>query len=1056
MRHNVSIFKNGAFLALVTSGIFSAHIAQGESLATRQVLIYSVLADEPIVDTRTKNFRAKGNIALLTSEGFLTGELLSSQEGGQVITLEGNVHVVRKSEKIVASRLVLDRRTGEFQLFDAEIITDPLMSAKEAVDANLLGISVEEVAFEKARLNRIASIEKELQSLRDNYIRSRNLELMARETDAALPGSFTIQKKYAETLRKLIIARHEPNQIFEELPEETQKRLRDRRDASLGFLKAHPEFLSSNQALSGVQSYARIRAASVYRSPDGTFTYSNASVTPCRCSSDTRPIFGISSVSGNMEIGEYAHMKGAVLDVFNVPVLYSPYFLYPVKSKRESGFLKPYFFMSQKNRVVGIPFFLTLGDHADATFAANDFAAKGTRIDVEGRFQLSPQSRLEMYGEYISDNDFKKRAQVSQKEIADKISYLKANGTQNPLEIEDLEDRVVAPTNKRWYARGGWSVPLTGWAAAKTSGEVVSDPSYFSDFSTDDDSTPGLNLLKPAATSKRFLLHEASVEYYGKESVISTRVQGIRDIFSLRSTDTIYRIPRFEAAILPRSYFGLPLSVDGVGTWERIKRNSKLPFVDLVRSTQTSQNTVELSRDRRREPDEPFVTGDRAFGKANILLPLPSNNFINASLGASFIGNEYRFPAASGDTAHNASQRYASYNADVAMPLFSEFNFFSPKERSLLATLRHDFVPAVNFTSIPNVWRSHRYPLENQLFYAEDAVYPLKEIGVGFRSTWTLVREGFSEVGQAVKRVPDAIDPGVGIETVFEKSAQEKAAFKSGSPSASERYLFSTLRESTPVFERWAELELSTYFAAVRQMEFGNNYLWTDAETFRRVQKWTAVPFSFGVSSSYNLDAARTEREKRQRNNIQEGVSLAKVPPWGDIQFSATASAEPLLPFSANYAGTWSVLWQRWTKHATSFGTHWKNIYHFGASVSDVITPADTSLTVERAWGYTLNYTPRSWISFGHAWSKLQKRVNNALVRDAAYNDSEFDTSNTQSIVLTGVQDCLDITFKRQKDFKQRERGALWSVGINMNLFGQKTGPIEVGQPLNDAFQKSN
>ncbi len=1056
MRHTVSIFKNGACFAMALAGTLAASAAHAESLESRQVMIYSVLADEPIIDARTKNFRAKGNIALLTSEGFLTGELLSSQEGGQVITLEGNVHVVRKTEKIAASRLVLDRRTGEFQLFDAEIITDPLMNAKEAIDANLLGVSVEEVAFEKARLERIANIEKELRSLRDTYIRSRNLELMARETDAALPGSFTIQKRYAETLRKIIIARHEPNQVFDELPEETRKRLRDRRDASQSFLKAHPEFLSSNQALSGVQGYARIRADRVYRAPDGIFTYSNASLTPCRCTPDTRPIFGISSVSGNMEVGEYAHMKGAVLDVFNVPVLYSPYFLYPVKSQRETGFLRPYFFMSQKNRVVGIPLFLTLGDHADATITLNDFAKKGTRVDLEGRFQLSPESRLEIYGEYISDNDFKKRAEISQIDYSTKIATLKASGSANPLEIEDLEDRVVEPTNRRWYARGGWSVPITGWAAAKTSGEIVSDPSYFSDFSTDDDSTPGLNLLKPAATSKRFLLHEASVEYYGKESVVSTRVQGIRDIFSLRSTDTIYRVPRFEMAILPRSHFGLPLSIDGMGSWERVKRNSRRPFVDLVRSTQTAQNFANLSRDGLRETDEPFVSGDRSFGKANILLPLPSNNYVNASLGASVVGNEYRFPAAAGDTAHKANQHYTSYNADVSLPLFSEFNFFSRKERALLATLRHDFVPTMTLTSIPNVWRSSRYPFENQLFYAEDAVYPLQEIGLGFRSTWTLVREGFSEVGQAVKRIPDAIDPGVGVETLFEKSAREKSAFKELSPLASERYIFSTQRESTPVFERWAEHELSTYFAAVRQVEFGNNYLWTDAETFRRVQKWSAVPFSFGVSSAYNLDAARTEREKRQRNNVQEGVSLAKVPPWGDIQFSAAASADPLLPLSASYAGTWSVLWERWTKHATALGAHWKNVYHGSVSISDVITPSDTSVTVERAWGYTTGYTPRSWISFSHAWSKLQKRVNGNLVRDPAYNDPAFDTSNTQAIVLTGLQDCVDITFKRQKDFKQRERGALWSIGINMNLFGQKTGPIEVGSGLNSVLQDPN
>jgi LPS-assembly protein len=1043
-------------ICLATSifAFFVAHNAYANPLEAKQIAIYGVLADDPSFDTRTKNFKAKGNIALLTSEGFLTGELMSSQDAGQLITIEGNVSLVRKSEKIHASRIIMDRRTGEFNMFDAEIVTDPLMSAKEAVDANLLGITIEEVAFERARQERVRDIEKELYALRESYVRARNLESLGRESESTLPGSYTLRKKYSETLRRLVLAKNEPNQVFDELSPETQKRLRDRRNASRDFLNAHPEFLASNQSISSVQGYARVRADKVYRAPDGVFSYSNASLTPCRCSPDTTPIFGISTASGNLEVGGYAHMRGTVLDVFNVPVLYTPYFIYPVKRDREMGFLKPYFFMSRENRVVGVPFFLPLGEHADTTLSLNNFADRGTRLDLEARFQLSPESRLELYGEYISDNDFKQRSFESQRGFESKISEIRNSGTPRPLELEDLEDRLVKPTNKRWYARGGWSVPITGWAAAKTSGEMVSDPGYFSDFSTDDDnSTPGLDLLKPAATSKRFLTHEASVEYYGNESVISGRIQGVRDIFSLRSTDTIYRVPRFEFAWLPRTYFGLPFSVDGMASWERVRRNSRRDFVDLVGSGQTAAFTS-LTRDGLRQPEEPYVSGDRTYGRANFLLPLPVNNYVNASLGASLVGNEYRFPTVPGETEHNATQHYFKYSAEAQLPLFSDFNIFSQRERSLMATLRHDFVPTLSFTSVPDVWRSQKYPFENQLFYAQDAVYPMRQIGFGFRSTWTLAREDFSENAEAIQRIPAALDPGVGTESEFTKSIAAKGALV-GNKSI-DIHTFSTLRESTPVFELWADSELTNYYAAVRQTEFGNNYVWNDAETFRRVQKWRAVPFSFGLFTGYNLDAKRTEREKQERNNVQNDVALAKVPPWGDINVSATASSDPFLPLSLNYSGVWSVLWDRWTKHATSLRAHWKNTYTASTSLSNIITPSDKSTTKEQAWGYSLGYNPRSWISFGHAWSKLQKTVDGSLVRDKAYNDADFDTSNSQFISLTGLQDCMDITFKRQKDFKQRERGALWSIGINMNLFGQKTGPIEVGQPLNSMLQKPN
>ena len=79
--------------------------------------------------------------------------------------------------------------------------------------------------------------------------------------------------------------------------------------------------------------------------------------------------------------------------------------------------------------------------------------------------------------------------------------------------------------------------------------------------------------------------------------------------------------------------------------------------------------------------------------------------------------------------------------------------------------------------------------------------------------------------------------------------------------------------------------------------------------------------------------------------------------------------------------------------------------------------------------------------------------MNGVVIRDPSFNDSKFDSTNSQSIVFSGLQDCMDVTIKRTKDFKQTEQGALWSIGLNMNFFGQRSGVIEVGQSLNRALQ---
>jgi hypothetical protein len=1038
--------------AFVCSMAFAAGGGVGDAPA---IGFYGVLADEPVFDSKTQNFRARGNVAVLTSEGFLSGELMSSQDEGHLITIEGGVVVIRKQELVHCSRLVLDRRTGEFVMFDARIVSDPLMSPKQSLDAGLLGITPEEIAFESARLTRVSTLEKELRSMRDQYTRARNLESMSRKDPVFGEGSIEVQKRYAEGLRKLTLARHEPNQVFNELSVEMKTQYEARRSASRDFLASNPEFSQRFSAGSAISGYTSVRAERIFRNASGVLELSNASMTPCRCDGDTPPIFGLSARRSVVQVGGYAHLTGASVDVGSVPTLYSPYLIFPVKRARQSGFLRPYFYLSQQNRALGLPFFLVLGEHSDATFTLNDFAKRGTRTDLEWRSQLSPESRLELYGESLFDSRFKKASAVQQAKLDDKIAAIRNSAgfdSSDASDLEELESQRVEASGRRWYVRGSWNLPVTGWASTKVNGEAVSDPSYFSDFSTDDVSVPGLALLQPAQTSRRFLLQEAAVEYYGGNVAASGRVQGVHDIFSLQQTDTIYRVPRFELLLLPKRYFGLPISVEGLGVWERVRRTAVRPFVDLLRTTSSASDS--LHKNGVRETDEPFVSGDRSHARATVVLPLPKNNFVSASANVSADGVEYRYPAAGEDKPFAASQSYFSYGADLSVPLFSEFQIFSMRERALQARLRHDFVPSMSFTHVPNVSRSLRFPFENQLFYMEDAVYSQRQLNFDLRSTWSLYREGFSQVAEPIRRIPVEIDPGVGTEELLDKAVLDLRLSPVYGDTA--RTALANREVSKNVFDRWAEKELFSYFSAVRQVEFGQNYVWLGQDNYRRTQQWAATPLALGFSTNYNLDAAKTELEKNERNNVPLSTTKPRVAPWGDLAFSAAWSVQPMIPVSASHSATWSVLWKRWIGHGSSVSLSLPKGITTTASRSDVITPTDVSSTVDRALGYTVAWQAKSWLAFSHAWAKQNKYVGGFVVRDAAYPDSEFDSTNVQSIVFSGLQDCMDITVKRQKDFKQRERAALWSVGLNMSFFGQRTGAIEVGQALNGALQRPN
>jgi LPS-assembly protein len=84
---------------------------------------------------------------------------------------------------------------------------------------------------------------------------------------------------------------------------------------------------------------------------------------------------------------EYASVRGATFEVKNVPLLYSPYLVLPVKTQRQSGFLFPGFGLSN---VAGFQlknaYFWAIAKNMDATFYLDLATVKGFGEGVEYRY----------------------------------------------------------------------------------------------------------------------------------------------------------------------------------------------------------------------------------------------------------------------------------------------------------------------------------------------------------------------------------------------------------------------------------------------------------------------------------------------------------------------------------------------------------------------------------------------------------------------------------------------------------------------------------------------
>lgn len=131
-----------------------------------------------------------------------------------------------------------------------------------------------------------------------------------------------------------------------------------------------------------------------YRVIDGTFTTCNGDV----------PDWRFKAKKADITVEGYAKVKGAVFEVKNFPVLYFPYFIYPAKTRRQSGFLIPSYSKSSDNGdSVTIPFFWAISDSMDATFYSKYHSKRGYQQGLEYRYALSGSNYGTSYFEYLKD-----------------------------------------------------------------------------------------------------------------------------------------------------------------------------------------------------------------------------------------------------------------------------------------------------------------------------------------------------------------------------------------------------------------------------------------------------------------------------------------------------------------------------------------------------------------------------------------------------------------------------------------------------------------------------
>ena len=95
--------------------------------------------------------------------------------------------------------------------------------------------------------------------------------------------------------------------------------------------------------------------------------------------------------------------RAATFYVESTPILYMPYFQFPL-GERRSGFLMPeYGYSSNSGLMLGVPYYFNLAPNYDMTLEPKVFSEKGTMLGAEFRY-LTEQDKGRIYTEQVDNN----------------------------------------------------------------------------------------------------------------------------------------------------------------------------------------------------------------------------------------------------------------------------------------------------------------------------------------------------------------------------------------------------------------------------------------------------------------------------------------------------------------------------------------------------------------------------------------------------------------------------------------------------------------------------
>lgn len=238
----------------------------------------------------------------------------------------------------------------------------------------------------------------------------------------------------------------------------------------------------------------------------------------------------------NRETGR-GQATNAVLSVDDVPILYVPYFNFPIDHRRQSGFLYPSFGSStQTGYDLAIPYYFNLAPNYDLTITPDIMGDRGLQLNALFRY-LTEKGTGNFHASFLPDDRaFSSFQRQSVPEIL---------GTDEPpssLQLAEL-NRLYNDSDNRYFVSLKDSHTLSDSWSSYVYLNKVSDDYYFENFKAD-----------PAQITQNQIINDANIYYNSAHWHFSGETQWYQTLHPVNQSPVENQYKKLPELVLSANY----------------------------------------------------------------------------------------------------------------------------------------------------------------------------------------------------------------------------------------------------------------------------------------------------------------------------------------------------------------------------------------------------------------------------------------------------------------------------------------------------------------------